>query len=212
MDFEQCFAILDARGKAGTADIAASSGGSAVNAAVSSPVVKNNIHYTGSSELSKDIPYRDKIISLSTLDILKLFNSLQAKRIQTYRFFDGELALIIEQNCPARYPVICSEVTRKFAELSNCINNIKEILLERDHTEVVRSCIDRVQQGEKEKLTLVAARHLDELQDTVVKDIGEMTGGKTTEQVKYLTQQIQTVEKSIADAMEEIQCCLCDFA
>jgi hypothetical protein len=47
---------------------------------------------------------------------------------QTYNYFDNELQEIIAGNYPARYPVICTEVTGKFSKLSMSINTIKVIL------------------------------------------------------------------------------------
>lgn len=59
---------------------------------------------------------------------------------------------------------------------------------------------------------LVAAHHLDQLKSTVLQGTEDITGQKTPEQVKYLAEQINTCQSSIAEALEDIRCCICDLA
>lgn len=156
--------------------------------------------------------------------------------LQIYRYFDDELRDIIEGNCPARYPIICSEVTQQFTVVSTSINHIKvkaadycllairrnfkrktvthyppqDLLITRGKTELSAS-ISKIQSLEKEKLLLVAAHHLDQLKSTVLSGTENVTGSKTPEQVAYLAKQILTCQQQIAECMEEIQCHLCDL-
>ena len=63
------------------------------------------------------------------------------------------------------------------------------------------SSINTVQEGEKKKLLLVAAQHLDALQDKV-QELSDMTGGKSEKQQKYLQDQILETETAISEALE----------
>ena len=67
-----------------------------------------------------------------------------------------------------------------------------------------------VQEGERDKLMLVAAQHLDKLQDRVAA-LGSVMGGKSTAQQEYLTKRIGEVQGQIAEAMENIQALLGDL-
>ena len=75
----------------------------------------------------------------------------------------------------------------------------------------IAACISRIQSSEKEKLTLVAAHHLDQLKSTVLSGTEHITGEKTEQQVKYLADQISACQVSISEAMEELQCAVCDL-
>jgi hypothetical protein len=68
-----------------------------------------------------------------------------------------------------------------------------------------------VQEAEKDKLMLVAAHHLDKLKTTVLAGSEHITGTKTVEQEKYLAEKIASCQATITEAMEELQCCLCDL-
>jgi hypothetical protein len=72
-------------------------------------------------------------------------------------------------------------------------------------------CIAKIQGLEKDKLMLTAAAHLDELKSTVLAGTERVTGEKTEEQVRYLAGQIAACQASIVDAVEELQCCVCDL-
>jgi hypothetical protein len=60
-----------------------------------------------------------------------------------------------------------------------------------------------VQAGEKQKLLLVAAKHLDALQDEV-SALSKLTGGKTASQQEYLAKQVAENEVAISEALQEI--------
>lgn len=57
----------------------------------------------------------------------------------------------------------------------------------------------------------MAAHHLDRLKTTVLAGSEHLTGTKTEEQEKYLAEKVAACQSTIAEAMEELQCCLCDL-
>ena len=65
------------------------------------------------------------------------------------------------------------------------------------------SYIAIVQDAEKEKLMLMAALHLDTIQDTLTV-LQDTTGGKSIQQQQYLDSKIADVEKTILEALQNI--------
>jgi hypothetical protein len=138
MDFNQCFSILQMRASVGqnSAEDQSSQPGEKVAASVLAA--------------ADNLP-----ASTTAMEMISCLHVLQAERIkvviggfafgllilcydtslgcvsQTYHYFDNELQEIIAGNYPARYPVVCTEVTGKFSKLSMSINTIKVILFAR---------------------------------------------------------------------------------
>lgn len=77
------------------------------------------------------------------------------------------------------------------------------------HTELA-GYITSVQDAEKEKLMLVAALHLDIIQDTLTV-LQSATGGKSIQQQQYLSRKITEVENTIVEAMDNITSLKCDL-
>ncbi|KAJ1399187.1 DNA repair REX1-B-domain-containing protein [Ochromonadaceae sp. CCMP2298] len=199
MDFGQCVSILEARQAEGPNPSMQeiTRGAARVRAAV--VPIADTVS-----------PERAALEALSSLDLVKEFQKRQEERLMIYRYFDSALAEIMEQHAAGRYPAVCAEVTGKFSSISVAINLLKDVLIARQQAEVCL-CITRVQEAERHKLMLVAARHLDLLQDSVG-ELGRITGGKTEQQEKYLQEQITTIEASIVEAMEDTQAVVCDMA
>lgn len=80
---------------------------------------------------------------------------------------------------------------------------------DREQKDIVDS-IEKIQRLEKDKLTCVAAQHLDKLHDTV-SDINKITGGKTANQVQYLADKVKLIKEEICECMENIQCIMCEL-
>ena len=57
--------------------------------------------------------------------MLSIAYTVYTFRSQTYKYFDQELQDIIEGDAAPRYPLICSEVTQRFSQISKYINDIK---------------------------------------------------------------------------------------
>jgi hypothetical protein len=69
--------------------------------------------------------------------------------------------------------------------------------------------VNRIQEGERQKLLHVAALHLDHLQDSpsLSHPLREITGGgKTERQVTYLDARVREIETEISEAIDEIVC------
>lgn len=146
--------------------------------------------------------------SMPVVDLISFFRNQQSERVQVYKHFHNALANVMEEGRPDKYPAICTEATQKFSQLSNTIKLVQETLEERGFLEIA-GFVKCVQAGEKEKLLLVAAQHLDKLQDAV-ELLGTLTGGKSSQQQDYLEKQIAQTEGSISDALENIQAAMCD--
>ena len=63
--------------------------------------------------------------------------------------------------------------------------------------------IQLVQEKEKDKLLMIGAAHLDILQDRL-KELQDITGGKTERQEQYLKDKINETEKIISESIENI--------
>lgn len=81
----------------------------------------------------------------------------------------------------------------------------------REHGAEVCRLVVSIQRHEKEKLTLVAARHLDMLQDSLG-SLGALTGGKSQQQIDYLRTKVAETEEAISEALQELQALKCDLA
>jgi hypothetical protein len=68
-----------------------------------------------------------------------------------------------------------------------------------------------IQGREREKLTFVAARHLDIMHEALGSSLSDLTGGKSVQQQEYLREKIAETERLISEALEEIQCLKCDL-
>lgn len=160
-------------------------------------------------ELNETINLNNNLNEISAINLIKLFCSLQHERIRTYQYYNTELVLLIEQKSPARYPLICAEVTNKFSNLSLTINKIKDIFIERNMIDI-SNLINTVQLCEKDKLMYVAAKHLDQLQE-LVQGLSSVIGMETINQLEYLSKKIQETENIISEQIESIMCILQDL-
>lgn len=78
-----------------------------------------------------------------------------------------------------------------------------------DQSEITH-LVATIQAAEKQKLLLVAAKHMDILQDKLP-SLQSLTGGKSAQQQLYLANQILEVEAVIAEALDELQSRKCDL-
>ncbi len=130
MDFNKCFALLEERMQAG-------------------PPVAASLPAAPRTALPTVLKDSDDLNPIGSLQLMTRFTDLQTERIkvwvyllifvcflllmlyilfcsqQTYKYFDQELQDIIEGDAAPRYPLICSEVTQRFSQISKYINDIK---------------------------------------------------------------------------------------
>ena len=146
----------------------------------------------------------------STLELVNNFVSLQEERVQVYRYFDNELKVLLSGPAGVEeYPKLCTRVTAKFSDIGIEMVKIRDLIGMRNQKELL-SYINAVQQWEKKKLMLIAAKHLDILQDKV-STLSQMTGGKTERQEKYLAEQLEECFGGITEALEGIMSAKCEL-
>eukprot|EP00752_Nemacystus_decipiens_P011751 g10428.t1 len=93
------------------------------------------------------------------------FRRAQEERVALYRKFNGGLKEALRGGDYSGYPALCCEVTAGFSVLSKAINAIEDLLGGRDETKPVAAIIRRVQEHEREKLTVTAAHHLESMRE-----------------------------------------------
>ena len=153
----------------------------------------------------------------STLDLLNLITTIQGERVIKFKEYDDNLQILLDNNRLGEYPLLCAEMTAIFATLSKSVISIRDILLKRNHdfndnkngnkneSNVVISLINNLQNLEKEKLTLVAANHIDIIQNFA--DIFQFNNGFTLSKSKSnmnTNKLIKNIEIKISEIIEEI--------
>jgi len=126
---------------------------------------------------------------------------------KTYTSFDCSLHQLLEEDRIADYPLLCAEFTSRFSLLSSKCIKTKEILLSRSQ-KVISDCIASIQMLEKEKLILVAARHMEAIQMRIPA-IQQHIGSEITLQPAYIANNVAKVEEKINDLMESLQVSSC---
>ena len=149
--------------------------------------------------------------SLSMLELITLLLSLQQERVETYREYDNVLHVLLQENKLSEYPNLVAEITSIFTIISEKINNIKNIVKEERGEELLYKHITSIQAHEKEKLVLIASKHLDKIQQKLNPDnqfnIFESSETKGRNHVlsvtdpNYINKQINELESNI---MEEV--------
>ena len=149
-----------------------------------------------------------KVGDMSVLELLNLFTTLQGDRVQTYRDFDRIFTVLLENAQINRYSALCSEMTCRFSVISKYIIKVKEALESTKHNRKdLAQIVSKVQEKEKEKLTVVAAIHLDKLKTHLPALKGELSQGpyEHIDGGEYLIKKIQQLEESVSEDLEEIQ-------
>ena len=144
---------------------------------------------------------------LPVLDLLQLFSHLQAQRIQAYQLFDSALDVLITDARIAEYSSLCAEMTARFSVISNTIIAI-EGKLRKSHATNFADLIRKVQESEKEKLTLVASAHMEKIAIAYPALKSHMGIELQTE---YIKERIEGVERQISDHIEAIQVEKCEL-
>ena len=152
------------------------------------------------SSQSKDI-----LITLSNLELLNLSIALQSERIQTYMGYNNALDELINTKTIHEYPHLCTELTSRFSLISQNIIIIKDIFLERKLNDIA-NIINSIQEEEKEKLILIAAQHLDKIQDNFPEiKLNNDNNVTVFTSLSYNNDRIQSIEIKISEYMENLQ-------
>jgi DNA repair REX1-B len=155
-----------------------------------------------------------QLSDLGTISLMNLFTALQGERVQAHMDYGRALDTLCAEDRVGEYPILCAEATSRFAVISKKIIAIKELLLARGCTEAA-GVVTSVQGLEKEKLTLVAAQHLDKIQDklpAVAPAMHEsMTLMATAATKKYTADQVAAIEAKVTDLLDDFQALKCDI-
>ena len=154
---------------------------------------------------------KDLLITLTNLELLNLLITLQSERIQTYMGFNSALEELINTKTIHEYPHLCTELTSRFSVISQNIIIIKDIFIERKLDDIANT-INRIQEEEKEKLMLIAAQHLDKIQDNFPEIKMHSESNVTVfSSPSYNNDRIQSIEIKISEYMENLQAFKLDF-
>ena len=151
--------------------------------------------------------------TLSNLDILNVLTSLQGERVIAYRDFDSALNLILDHADELRlseYPLICAEMTATFSTLSSNVILINKELLLRNNNDnnnsnlkLLCKWINQIQEYEKEKLTLTAAKHIDLIQSKYPHFQSQL-GVNIDTNNNYTINRMKEIEMKISNIMDDI--------
>lgn len=104
----------------------------------------------------------------------------------------------------SEYPVICAEVTASFSVVSETINAVQKSLKEKHERTDLSAVISRLQAGEKEKLSLTAALHLEKIRSQAQAFIDKETLASDTRISSLLSQGISSLQQKILATIDGI--------
>lgn len=154
---------------------------------------------------------RKKLETMAVPDLFKALFEAQRERTVTYTEFDRGLEVVLDSQNISSYPDACAKATASFAVLSDTINTIRSILVDKHKRKDVSKLIRTLQRHEKEKLNFTAALHLERLRqqnhDLVENDNDD--GSKTMtllrEGVADLKMKLRDCVECINDVLEELR-------
>lgn len=145
---------------------------------------------------------------MAALDLLALFSDLQSQRIQAYALYDSALDVLITEGRIAEYSSLCAEMTARFSVISNTIIAVERKLRKSQPSMTFADFIRKVQEFEKEKLTLVASSHMEKI---ALAYPALKTHMGIEPQPEYISKRIEEVERQISEYIENIQVEKCDL-
>ena len=140
----------------------------------------------------------------------------------TFRGLDN----VLKSGNVSHYPGVCAETTAAFSVLSETVIAVRRLLDDssRHNRKDLVLLLTRLQQGEKEKLNLTAALHLEKIRAANQEQLDEQQAALAAsgcgsavdhriaslldEGVKSLLQKIALSVEEINDALAELQCAL----
>jgi len=87
--------------------------------------LSNIISLPSQSSSSSSSQSKEVLLKLSNLELINLCIALQTERIQTYVGYNNALDALIDTKSIHEYPYLCSELTSRFAVISQNIILIK---------------------------------------------------------------------------------------
>ena len=124
MDFNASMAILMNRSKDNN-DNDNDNDNDKVKCSCSRDHLSNIISLPSQSSSSSSSQSKEVLLKLSNLELINLCIALQTERIQTYVGYNNALDALIDTKSIHEYPYLCSELTSRFAVISQNIILIK---------------------------------------------------------------------------------------
>lgn len=100
---------------------------------------------------------------------------------------------------------MCVEVTASFSVLSEMINAVQKVLTDKHDRSDLTVLISCLQKGEKEKLNLTAALHLERIRAQCQRQLVEQSMESADTRISsLLDQSVDSLKQKVADAVEDI--------
>jgi len=164
------------------------------------------------------------LVDADSLSLISSFIESQAERVQTYADYNNTFESLLKNARLGDYPLLVAEITRRFAAISQHIIAVRHELAKRAEAgdgiaKGVTRCISLVQVQEQEKLTVVAAAHLDRMKEALPAmsvQLGRAAGaqGSSMEHVSqtaYTQKRVGEIEQRISEVMEEVAEAKCEL-
>ena len=221
MNLQQCMHILSQR-QAGSNDKSMSTGG--CSCCFQEELKNNGAMDIYSAAISAiDAPSASPLESMSDVELVDLLMRLQVERVGTYNMYDNTLAYLLRENKLEDYTKLCAEITSIFAVISSNVNNIRVLYLKNEGYSSKKTIqnivveINKLQEKEKEKLMLTAAKHLNIIQTHTNKAVAVESSSDgdddkrrssnitiATDQ-KYVMEKISEIHEAVAECLDNIQ-------
>mmetsp|Transcript_3966 Transcript_3966/g.4049 ORF Transcript_3966/g.4049 Transcript_3966/m.4049 type:complete len:202 (-) Transcript_3966:6-611(-) len=152
----------------------------------------------------------EDLIEMSNLDMVNLLTLLQSERVETFIEYESIFQRIIQGpfGMLSEYPFLCAEVTSRFSVISSKIRDIKINLYERKLI-TLHKAVEQLQELEKEKLSIIAAIHMDSIQEKY--NLFQQNQVCVISTSDYNQSKIKELEEKIRHIMEDIQAEKCDL-
>lgn len=145
-----------------------------------------------------------KLQAMSVVQLVECVIHSQQERVASYRLYDRGLVNVLKTGNMSEYPEVCAAVTASFSVLSETINAVQKTLSEQHGRKDLASLIARLQKGEKEKLNLTAALHLEQIRAQAQAHIDEESMEDDKRISSLLAEGVLSLRQKISSTMEEI--------
>lgn len=130
---------------------------------------------------------------------------LLCEDIISRRNIDRGLKIVLDTGNVSTYPKVCGQATAEFSVLSNAVRSIQKVIQHKD----CRRALVQLQEGEKNKLNLTAALHLELVRRQAEDD--ERIQPLLDESIRSLRSQITKSVESINESIDELRINLMDL-
>uniref|UniRef100_A0A7R9YCH0 Uncharacterized protein n=1 Tax=Pinguiococcus pyrenoidosus TaxID=172671 RepID=A0A7R9YCH0_9STRA len=145
--------------------------------------------------------FQASMSQLPLQELMTLAIQCQHERSETMNAFDGKLAALLDREELEAYPALVAETTAKFSVLSRTVRAVEGELQARKKL-IPAKLLRRLQEQEKEHLTVTAALHMDQLR--MFRSSRDDAEGHAKE-LQMLARSLEICEGSRADIRRNIQ-------